>query len=83
MSHNRSYRRCAAIVLIAAASLSLPLTSVAQAQQRSEHPRAARLRASPYAAQWNTYNAARDHTAFHGHFIDPWNDPRSNDANGG
>jgi len=54
--------------------------SVAQAQQRSERPEAPRMRFNPYAVQWGTYNPTRDQTAFHGHFVDPWNDPRSNDA---
>ena len=80
MSHNESHRRRAAIVLIAAASLSLPLVSVAQAQVRTQ---AGRVTFDPYVAGWDTYYAVRDRTAYHGHFIDPWNDRSSYEPNGG
>jgi len=62
---------------VVAASLSLPLMPVAQAQQQSQQLQ------SRYQQWRDIYNDNRDHSAYHGYFIDPWNDPRSNEANGG
>ncbi len=88
--------RNAAIVAVAAASLSLPLMSTAQAGQDGKETPAARMPLKKQLAKRNihntTYNTTRtpatmtpnvDDSAYHGHFTLPEFAPDYHGSNGG
>jgi hypothetical protein len=75
---------CAAMAAIVAVSLSLPLMSTAQAQQRAEGTLMNRYNYSaPYWAQQPLNPRVRNPAAYHGHFALPEFDPYYHGSNGG
>ena len=78
---------CAAIAAIIAASLSLPLISMAQAHQRAEGAPINRHWAYDYSAPYWTQQSPnprlRNPAAYHGYFMLPEFDPYYHGSNGG
>jgi hypothetical protein len=78
---------CAAMAAIVAVSLSLPLMSMAQAQQRAEGTLMNRHwgynYSAPYWAQQPLNPTVRNPAAYHGHFALPEFDPNYHGSNGG
>jgi hypothetical protein len=78
---------CAAIVAITAASLALPLMSMAQAHQRAEGTLINRHWAYDYSAPYWTQRSpnprVRNPAAYHGLFTLPEFDPYYHGSNGG